>query len=411
MATINPEQIVTPREEEERMEFEEINDFNDMEGISEELLQGIIAYGFERPSPIQAKAIMPLIKGYEVLAQAQSGTGKTGAFCIGSIAQIDPTVVVPQVLVFSHTRELAQQTYAVAQAISQFTNIKILLAVGGNPLQNDVRALQAGVHMIIGCPGRIHHLMNEKKFNPSTIKRIIIDEADCMLDGKFKEQIAEILQPETGPKFSDDVKIGLFSATLREDVKQFAHDLMAKPVTILVPQERLTLDGIRQYYVSVDRDDQRFDALNDIYSFIKVNQLIIFVNSTPQAEGLARKMEDNGHTVRFIHGTLTTQERQARMADFRRGNCRVLISTDLLARGIDVQQVSLIINYEMPLDRENYIHRIGRSGRFGRKGIAINIVTPAELSLKVEDIKHHYHTRIDELTLDALNSLHAVHVA
>ncbi len=390
-------------------ELKECNDFNIM-GLSNNLLRGIISFGYETPSPIQAKAIIPLMEGHDVLAQAQSGTGKTGAFCIGSIAQIDPAVVVPQVLIFSHTRELAEQTYTVASHISNFCNIKVHLAVGGTPLQNDIRAMESGVHMLIGTPGRIAHLIKIRKLNPATIKRIIIDEADHMLEDRFKDQISEILAPEPGlPQFSKDVKIGLFSATLPTAVRDFALELMPDPVETLVPAEELTLDGIQQYFVEVPDEAARFLVLEDIYTMLNVNQLIIFVNSVQQAESLADRMKKNGHVLQYIHGKMTTEERNTRMKDFRTGKCRVLISTDLLARGIDVQQVSVVFNYEMPQNRENYIHRIGRSGRFGRKGIAINIVTPAEHEHKLNDIRVTYNTKIEELTGDVLSSAHTFH--
>ncbi len=390
--------------------LKEYSDWHTMPGLPDKLLRGIIAFGYDTPSAIQSKAIVPLMQGHDVLGQAQSGTGKTGAFCIGSIAQIDTAVAVPQVLVFSPTRELAEQTYTVAKSLSMYYDIKVHLAVGGTPFQNDARAMESGVHMLIGTPGRIAHLIKNRKFNPATIKRIIIDEADQMLEDKFKEQISEILAPEPGtPQFSKDVKIGLFSATLPAAVRNFALELMPNPVETLVPAEKVTLDGISQYYVEVPGEAERFLVLEDIYTMLNVNQLIIFVNSVQQAESLADRMERNGHVLQFIHGSMTTEVRNARMKDFRTGKCRVLISTDLLARGIDVQQVSVVFNYEMPQNRENYIHRIGRSGRFGRKGIAINIVTPAEHEFKLNDIRTTYNTKIEELTGEVLSSAHMLH--
>ena len=369
--------------------------FDDM-GLPDNLLRGIYAYGFNHPSQIQAKAIVPMMEGREVLGQQQSGTGKTGAFVIGSLAQIDVSLVAPQVLILSHSRELAMQTATCAKAISSYMGIKVLYVGGGTRIDHDVRDLDKGVHFIVGTPGRIKHLINLKKLNTATIKRIIIDEADQMLKDRFKDQVGEIIEPEEGCPFSKDLKIALFSATLPEEALEVAEQLMPHHVKIIIPKEEVSLKGIKQYYFLVE-DRFKFDALLEIYSHLKINQLIIFVNSQDSAEKLAHNMERNGHRLRYIHSGLPQEERMQRMKEFRAGDCKVLISTDLLARGIDVQQISLVINYEMPHDNEHYIHRIGRSGRYGRKGCAINLVNNLELSRNVEDIKAYYQTEINPL--------------
>lgn len=373
----------------------EFESFDDM-GLPDNLLRGVYAYGFQIPSQIQSRAIVPMMEGREVLGQQQSGTGKTGAFVIGSLAQIDVSLTSPQVLVISHSRELAQQTAACAKAISGHMGVKVLYVGGGTRIEHDIRDLEKGIHFIVGTPGRIKHLINLKKLNTATIKRIIIDEADQMLKDRFKDQIGEIIEPEEGCPFSKDLKIALFSATLPEETQEVAEHLMPHHVKIIIPKEDVSLKGIKQYYFLVE-DRFKFDALLEIYSHLKINQLIIFVNSQDSAEKLAYNMERNGHRLRFIHSGLPQEERMQRMKEFRAGDCKVLISTDLLARGIDIQQISLVINYEMPHDKEHYIHRIGRSGRYGRKGCAINLVNNLEMSRNIEDIKAYYQTEINPL--------------
>lgn len=365
--------------------------FDDMT-LPDNLLHGIYNYGFEKPSAIQRKAIMPLAEGHDVLAQAQSGTGKTGTFCIGALARVDPTIKDTQILVIVPTRELSQQIEKVAQNIGARLPIKAYSATGGTPIHEDIRVIEKGVQFVVGTPGRIFDLMRRNIICRSSIRVLIIDEADQMLEDRFKEQIMCIL----GLGFPQQTRVGLFSATISEEVIEVANTLLNNPVRILLPPEEVTLEGIKQFYVDVENDEWKYDALLDLYGNLTINQAIIYVNKKQKAEWLADKMIKNGHTLNFIHGEMEVGERKKRMEDFRTGNVRVLISTDLLARGIDVQQVSLVINFELPNQRENYIHRIGRSGRYGRKGTAINIISKEEREM-LKDIEKYYSTTIEEL--------------
>lgn len=375
---------------------EVIKSFDEM-GIPDALLRGIYAFGFEVPSAIQQRAIKPMItgSGCDLIAQAQSGTGKTGTFCIGTLAHVDPELHEPQVLVLSPTRELAQQTYTVASAISSYIPAKCYCAVGGPNINQDIDALRNGAQFIIGTPGRIYDLLHRKRLNISKMKYVVLDEADQMLEDRFREQVHAIM--EFG--FPKECKMALFSATMPPACQEVASKFLVNPTYILIPKENVTLEGIRQYYVKLPREDWKFDVLCDIYKHMSLNQLIIFVNRKVQAEYLADRLSAQGHTLQCIHGEMEPAKRKACMESFRRGDCRVLISTDLLARGIDVQQVSLVINYELPPNRENYIHRIGRSGRYGRKGVAINIITDDE-ERYMNDIVTYYHTNIDPLPED-----------
>ena len=375
--------------------------FDEM-SLSEGLLRGIYGHGFEKPSQIQQKGIVPVKEGRDILAQAQSGTGKTGTFCIGALSRMDPSLKVPQVLVMVPTRELAQQIETVAKALSHHLGISIYCAVGGTELHHDLRALSGGAQFIIGTPGRIYDLMNRKSYSGSSaalprnnIRVLIMDEADQMLENKFREQVMCIL--ELG--FPKETQVALFSATMPPEVIEVANKLLSNPVRILVPPEEVTLVGIQQYSVPLQKDEWKFDALCDIYSQLNINQAIIYCNKRQRVEWLADKMGSQQFPVSYIHGEMEVGERKRRMAEFRNGSCRVLISTDLLARGIDVQQVSLVINFELPSQKENYIHRIGRSGRFGRKGVAINLIGPDELTM-IKEIESHYATKIIDLPED-----------
>ena len=368
--------------------------FDDM-GLPEAVLRGVYSNGFERPSAIQQKGIVPIKEGRDILAQAQSGTGKTGTFSIGAMCRIDPTVKKTQVLVLVPTRELAQQIETVVKSLGTFIGITAYSATGGTPMREDLRALSNGAHFVVGTPGRIYDLMNRKALVREHIRVLIMDEADQMLEDRFKEQVLCILQLG----FPIDTQIGLFSATMPIEVIEVANKILRNPVRILVPPDAVTLDGIKQFYVKVDRDEFKYDVLCDLYQHLNINQALIYVNKRPRAEWLAEKMNAQGFPISFIHGDMEVEERRKRMADFRKGIVRIMISTDLLARGIDVQQVSLVINYELPTQRENYVHRIGRSGRFGRKGCAINLLCTDESRL-MEDIITHYGTKVDALPND-----------
>ena len=368
--------------------------FDDME-LQDDLIRGVYAYGFENPSKIQQLAIVPMSKHTDILAQSQSGTGKTGAFTIGSLSVVDITIKVPQVLVICPTRELSQQTERVARGLGNFMGLKTLSATGGNQLRSDINILKGGAQFIVGTPGRIFDLIRRGDLNIDNIKYVILDEADQMLEDLFAEQIKAILDN----KFPTTTRLSLFSATMPANVLDIAENYLNNPVRILLPPDEVTLEGIKQYFVSLEREDWKLPVLLDLYQQITVNQCLIYVNKRQKAEWLAKQLATQGFTLEYIHGEMDVGERKKRMDDFRTGAVRVLISTDLLARGIDVQQVSMVINFEMPVQRENYVHRIGRSGRYGKKGVAINLISGEEMNA-VKEIERTYSTTIQELPED-----------
>lgn len=368
--------------------------FDEM-GLRDALTRGIYTYGFEQPSRIQQLAILPMSRHTDILAQSQSGTGKTGAFTIGSLSVVDPDCKYPQVLVLCPTRELSQQTERVSRALGHYMNLKVLSATGGNQIRSDIQSLRAGIQFVVGTPGRVYDLIRRGELLLDHMKYVILDEADQMLEDLFAEQIQAILNQ----KFPSSTRLALFSATMPENVIEMAETYLNKPVRILLPQDEVTLEGIKQYYVDLEREDWKLAVLLDLYQHITVNQALIYVNKRQKAEWLAKHLTSQGFTLEYIHGDMEVSERKKRMDDFRTGNVRVMISTDLLARGIDIQQVSLVINYELPIQRENYIHRIGRSGRYGKKGVAINLISGEERQM-MKEIESHYSTTIAELPED-----------
>lgn len=361
--------------------------FEDM-NLSEALLRGIISYGFEKPSYIQSKAIKPFVEGNDIIAQAQSGTGKTATFTISMLQRLNIQEESTQAIVLSHTRELALQIKNVIEQISKYMDIKINLSVGGLFVKENIENLKKKPHVVIGTPGRILDMLKKNHINASGIKMLIMDEADELLSQIFSNQIYEIFQT-----LPSSVQVGLYSATMTPEFFKVSSKFMRDPIKILVKNEELTLDGIRQFYIDLTKNEFKYDTLCDLYSAISVSQSIIYCNSRRIVEILANKLCNDDFSVAMIHGDMAQKERNKIMEDFRFGVSRVLISTDLLSRGIDIQQVSVVINYDLPQSPDNYIHRIGRSGRFGRKGTAINFVTDYDKQ-KIDELEKYYSTQI-----------------
>ncbi|EYB84562.1 hypothetical protein Y032_0314g2232 [Ancylostoma ceylanicum] len=386
--------------------------------LKQNLLRGIYAFGFEKPSAIQQRAIVPCTTGRDVIAQAQSGTGKTATFSISILQRIDENEPSVQALVMAPTRELAQQIQKVMCALGDYMNIKVHACIGGTSIRDDQRKLESGVHVVVGTPGRVNDMINRNVLQgcflsnlklklwvqkyileTSRIKMFVLDEADEMLSRGFKDQIYEVFK--TLPQ---EVQVVLLSATMPADVLDVTNRFMRNPIRILVKKEELTLEGIRQFYINVQKDEYKFETLCDLYDAVNVTQAVIFCNTRRKVEQLTEQMTKKQFTVSSLHGDMEQQDRDVIMREFRSGSSRVLITTDLLARGIDVQQVSLVINYDLPSNRENYIHRIGRSGRFGRKGVAINFITDND-ARQLKDIESFYNTVIEEMPVSITDLL------
>ncbi|PWN28330.1 putative TIF2-translation initiation factor eIF4A [Jaminaea rosea] len=370
-----------------------IDNFDNME-LRPELLRGVYAYGFERPSAIQSRAVVPVIKGHDVIAQAQSGTGKTATFSIAILQRIDPAIKNVQALILAPTRELAQQIQKVVIALGDYMKIDCHACIGGTNVREDMAKLQDGCQVVVGTPGRVYDMINRRAFRTDHLKMFCLDEADEMLSRGFKDQMYEVFQ-----LLPQDTQVVLLSATMPQDVLEVTKKFMRDPVRILVKRDELTLEGIKQFYVAVEKEDWKLDTLCDLYETVTITQAVIFCNTRRKVDWLTDKLHEREFTVSAMHGDMDQAQREVIMREFRSGSSRVLITTDLLARGIDVQQVSLVINYDLPLNRENYIHRIGRGGRFGRKGVAINFVTSEDVRM-MRDIEAFYSTEISEMPLN-----------
>mmetsp|Transcript_28390 Transcript_28390/g.39511 ORF Transcript_28390/g.39511 Transcript_28390/m.39511 type:complete len:370 (+) Transcript_28390:173-1282(+) len=363
-------------------------------GLKQNLLRGIYSYGFEKPSQIQQRGILPILAGHDMIGQAQSGTGKTATFVIATLQKIKLPVQATQALILAPTRELAQQIQKVASALGDYLNVSSHVCVGGTSVREDMNVLSKGVQLVVGTPGRVFDMIRRRAIKVTKIHTFVLDEADEMLSRGFRDQIYDIFQ-----EMPAEVQVCLFSATMPQEVLEVSERFMRKPVRILVKRAAVTLDGIKQFYIHVEKEDWKLETLCDLYDTLSITQAIIYCNTRRKVEWLNEKMIERDHTVSAMHGEMTSKERGTIMKEFRSGSSRVLITTDLLARGIDVQQVSLVINYDLPGDRENYIHRIGRSGRFGRKGVAINFVTNDD-TRTLRELEEFYNTQIEEMPMN-----------
>ena len=393
----------TPPTEQDNIEVSEnhpIEEWDDLD-MDPLILRGIYAYGFENPSPIQKKGIKPMLNKRDVIAQAQSGTGKTGCFTVGTLARIDTSQPGVQAMILSPTRELSMQTKNVIDGLGGFLNgYKSQLLVGGTSTDATIKGLQEDKpQVVVGCPGRVYDMLRRKKLNPNTLRLIILDEADEMLSSGFKEQIYNIFQ-----FMPSDIQVGLFSATLPHELLSLTEKFMRNPVKVLVKAEQLTLEGITQFYVALDSDEHKYDCLKDIFSSLSMAQCIIYCNSVRRVQDLYDAMTADNYPVAQIHSGMDKEDRTRSYKEFRSGTTRVLISSNVTARGIDVQQVSTVINFDLPKCVHTYLHRIGRSGRWGRKGVGINFITRRD-ARKLKEIEQHYDTQISEMPLDWTKSL------
>jgi len=381
---------VTVTGAEEYPVFESFDDYD----LDETLLRGIYSYGFEKPSAIQQRGIKPILDGRDTIGQAQSGTGKTATFVIGTLQRIDMGVRACQALILAPTRELANQIQKVALALGDYQKVKCHACIGGTSVSNDIDKLKEGQHLVVGTPGRVYDMIRKNFLRVDDLLTFVLDEADEMLSRGFKDQIYDIFK--TMPP---NIQVCLFSATMAPEILELTTKFMRDAVRILVKKDELTLEGIRQFYVAIEKEEWKLDTLCDLYETLTITQAIIYCNTRRKVDFLADQLQKRDFTISTMHADLDQKERDLVMREFRSGSSRVLISTDLLARGIDVQQVSLVINFDLPQNMENYLHRIGRSGRFGRKGVAINFVTNQDVRA-MKDIEKYYHTQIEEMPMD-----------
>ncbi|KAG1457022.1 hypothetical protein G6F56_006703 [Rhizopus delemar] len=349
------------------------NEFEDY-FLKRELLMGIFEAGFERPSPIQEEAIPIALVNRDILARAKNGTGKTAAFVIPTLEKINNKVSKIQALLLVPTRELALQTAQVCKKLGKHLNIQVMVTTGGTTLKDDIMRLSEPVHLVVGTPGRILDLASKGVADFSQANTFVMDEADKLLSPEFTPVIDQLIS-----FFPKNRQIMLFSATFPIVVKTFKEKHLANPYEINLMDE-LTLRGVTQYYAYVE-EKQKVHCLNTLFSKVgsqkrlQINQSIIFCNSTNRVELLAKKITELGYSCFYSHAKMLQSHRNRVFHDFRNGVCRNLVCSDLLTRGIDIQAVNVVINFDFPKNAETYLHRIGRSGRFGHFGLAINLIT------------------------------------
>jgi len=336
--------------------------------LKRELLMGIYEKGFETPSPIQEESIPIALAGRDILARAKNGTGKTGAFCIPTLEKIDTSKKEIQAMILVPTRELALQTAQICKELAKHTAIEVMVTTGGTSLKDDIMRLHTDIHLVVATPGRILDLASKGVARLGKARILAMDEADKLLSPEFQpiiEQLIGFLPAER--------QIMLFSATFPVTVKQFKEKFLRKPYIINLMDE-LTLKGVTQYYAFVE-ERQKVHCLNTLFSKLRINQSIIFCNSVNRVELLAKKVTELGYSCFYIHAKMLQSHRNRVFHDFRNGLCRNLVSSDLFTRGIDIQSVNVVINFDFPKNAETYLHRVGRSGRFGHLGLAVNLIT------------------------------------
>jgi translation initiation factor 4A len=370
-----------------------VNEWDDFDNIKIDLLRGIYAYGFEKPSEIQKRGILPIFEGKDIIGQAQSGTGKTGTFSIGILQKVDIHVSQTQVLVLAPTHELVKQIAQVIQSLgAMMEGLRVKTVIGGTNIQEDMTDIKTNVpHIIVGTTGRIYDMICRSYINTQHIKLFVIDEADEMLSHGFRDQIQNIFYYMT-----EKIQVAIFSATLPDDILDITNKFMRNPVKITMKPETLTLECIRQYYVALMNDSDKYDTLKDIFSLITISQCIIYCNSVKRVSDLYDAMTNDGFSVSCIHSSMDKTQRENEFFKFRSGAYKVLISSNVTARGIDIQQVSTVINFDIPKCPRTYLHRIGRSGRWGRKGNAINFVTKYDIKY-MRNIESFCDIQINEL--------------
>jgi len=375
------------------------NDFEDF-GLKRTLLMGIFEANYEKPSPIQEESLPRILLGKNVLARAKNGTGKTGAFGIPCLQMVDDRSTKIQVVVLSPTRELALQTSGVFIKLAQYMPLKIMSSTGGMSLKEDILRLTSpeGMHVIVATPGRLWDLVNQGIADLSHVKVFCLDEADKLLSGDFVKIVEEILRACPPAR-----QLLLYSATFPERVQDFCQNWMPIHDRINLMTD-LTLKGVTQYYAYVD-EKQKVLCLHTLFKRLEINQAIIFCNSANRVELLAQKITRLGFSCYYIHSGMAQQHRNKVFHDFRSGHCKNLVCTDLFTRGIDIASVNVVINFDFPRSSETYLHRIGRSGRFGHLGLAINFITNRNRE-SLYKIEHELNTEIKPIPTEIDTNLY-----
>jgi len=367
----------------------QIQSFKDFP-LTGEILRSIEELGFESLFPIQAQAIMPLLEGKDVIGQAQTGTGKTAAFGIPMVQRLNREIRGVQGLVLVPTRELAVQVAEHMACFAKYARLKVLAVYGGESINKQIHALSNGVHIVVGTPGRLIDLMERRVLNLSSVRIVVLDEADRMLDMGFIEDIEFILS-----KIPSDRQTSLWSATIDQSVMKVCNKYMKNPQKILVSKDEIALTQMKQFYTIINQH-AKFGALCSIIHDEQVDKAIIFCRTRRETSRLADQLYRKGYRVQALHAGFTQAQRDRAINDFRSDRLNLLVATDVAARGLDIQGITHIINYDVPMDALVYFHRIGRTARKGEEGTAITLVSYGEMS-DFNNIKALTKTKIEEI--------------
>ena len=370
----------------ETLNFDSLN-------LNENLLKGIYLHGFTQPSKIQIKGIGSINSGRDCILQSQSGTGKTATYLLGVLNRLVPEDKFCQGLIITPTRELATQVMEVALNLSKYTEYKFAKCTGGSDVMQNITDLKTS-NVVIGTVGRIYHMISERKINVHKLKFIVLDEADELLSDDISDKLQNIFD-----KAPAGIQVVLISATMSVNVFNASKKLMHDPIKVLLKNNEVIVDLISQFYLDVESEELKFDTLMDLYNLVSTSQAIIFCNTIRKVEWLEQNLKQNNFTITVIHSNMTQQERDNTVKDFRDGKTRLLLTTDLLSRGIDIPQVNMVINYDLPPNKETYVHRIGRCGRFDKKGVAITMVKMTDPNdvKTFNKMKHFYKMDIREM--------------
>jgi superfamily II DNA/RNA helicase len=368
------------------------NNFDNL-NLNTNLIKGIYLYGFNQPSKIQIKGITSINTGRDCILQSQSGTGKTATYLLGVMNRLESNSNNCQGIIITPTRELTNQVYDVAIHLGKFLKIKIVKCTGGTDL-NQTKIDMKNSNLVIGTLGRIYHMILENRLNIFNLKFIVLDEADELLDDGITDKLHFILE-----KAPSGIQTVLISATISNNILNVIKKYIYDPIKILLKNNEITVDLITQFYLDVEIEEYKFDTLLDLYNLISTSQTIIFCNTIRKVEWLEENLKLNNFPITVIHSSMTQKERDNIVKEFRDGKTRLLLTTDLLSRGIDIPQVNMVINYDLPPNKETYIHRIGRCGRFDKKGVAITMIKMTDpVDVKTfNKMKHFYKIDISEM--------------
>jgi superfamily II DNA/RNA helicase len=381
------------------MEIESEN-FDNL-NLNKNLLKGVYLHGFSHPSKIQIKGIHSINTGKDCILQSQSGTGKTATYLLGVLNRLEPTITSCQGIIITPTRELADQVVNVANNLAKYTDYKIAKCTGGTNINENRNELNNAT-LVIGTIGRIYHMVLEKKINISKLKFIVLDEVDDLLSDGVNEKLDWLFNKIIKSEYNllgKSLQVILISATMSINVfnasKKFTHD----PIKVLLKNNEVIVDLISQFYLDVETEELKFDTLLDLYNLVSTSQTIIFCNTIRKVEWLEQNLKQNNFPITVIHSNMTQLERDNVVKEFRDGKTRLLLTTDLLSRGIDIPQVNMVINYDLPPNKETYVHRIGRCGRFDKKGVAISMVKMTDqYDIKIfNKMKNFYKINIKEM--------------